>query len=355
MNQSAMKWWMWSVMGMPLVLGVASVGFAAEPPKAWTAKWVQFQGSLSSEGRVWVEGDKVRVEEPSRGGGKNIQLYDGIHLYTFEEGGAVAIRSPASRSNMALPGDSQTRRVKGKVNALEPEQVDGRTCRVQSFIVQPQPRIDSTEWMAEDTGLVMKTTWHMSKNDWGNELVGWKSVEDVEDSLFILPKNLQVRAQPPFRVTPDYFEGKPVEPFSMKVSGQALTLTLHEVCKSYKAVVLNFTATWCYYCKVETPDMVKVYGEYRDRGVTFLSVNKSEEGDREGKIAAYVKEYGVPWPILLDVNQYTDVYAHGIPVNMVLDSSGKILAYKIGKTDAAWFRQKLDLALGEKSPPSSGE
>ena len=41
-----------------------------------------------------------------------------------------------------------------------------------------------------------------------------------------------------------------------------------------KPVVLNFWATWCYYCKEEMPDFDRAYEKYPD--VQFLMVNATD-------------------------------------------------------------------------------
>ena len=66
-----------------------------------------------------------------------------------------------------------------------------------------------------------------------------------------------------------------------------------------KPVVLNFWATWCYYCKEEMPDFNKAYGVYPD--VQFLMVNATD-GVQETKEKAmqYVKDEGFNFPVLYD-------------------------------------------------------
>jgi Thiol-disulfide isomerase and thioredoxins len=111
-----------------------------------------------------------------------------------------------------------------------------------------------------------------------------------------------------------------------------------------KVVVVNFWATWCGPCRKEQPDLVRLSDDYRDRGVAFLGVN---ERDDTAKARAWVKEFGVPYPSIVDEpGAWADDFAlFGLPDTYVIDRAGIIRWAVYGQTDAAQLRKLVDEVL----------
>lgn len=66
-----------------------------------------------------------------------------------------------------------------------------------------------------------------------------------------------------------------------------------------QAVLVNLWATWCPPCRAEMKSIEKVYNEYKDRGLVVLAVDMTYQDDPT-KIAPFVAEQGLTFPILLD-------------------------------------------------------
>ena len=66
-----------------------------------------------------------------------------------------------------------------------------------------------------------------------------------------------------------------------------------------KVVMINLWASWCPPCRAEMPAIEKMYQTYRDLGVVVLGVNTTYQ-DSEPDAAAFVREYGLTFPIPLD-------------------------------------------------------
>jgi len=66
-----------------------------------------------------------------------------------------------------------------------------------------------------------------------------------------------------------------------------------------QAVLVNLWATWCPPCRAEMKSIEKIYNEYKDRGLVVLAVNMTYQDDPT-KIAPFVTEQGLTFPILLD-------------------------------------------------------
>ncbi len=98
-----------------------------------------------------------------------------------------------------------------------------------------------------------------------------------------------------------------------------------------KPVVLNFWATWCYYCKEEMPDFNTAFEKYPD--VQFLMVNATD-GVQETmeKAKAYVEQESFNFPVFFDtkgeaVNNY---YVTGFPATYFVDKNGDLVTYASG-------------------------
>jgi thiol-disulfide isomerase/thioredoxin len=109
-------------------------------------------------------------------------------------------------------------------------------------------------------------------------------------------------------------------------------------------VVVNFWATWCTPCRNEQPELVQLANDYHDRGVKFLGVF---ERDDTAKARAWVKEFHVPYPSIVDKpGAWADDFAFfGLPDTYVIDRSGTIRWTIFGQTDSAQLKQLIDRVL----------
>jgi thiol-disulfide isomerase/thioredoxin len=95
-----------------------------------------------------------------------------------------------------------------------------------------------------------------------------------------------------------------------------------------KPVFLNFWASWCPPCVKEMPHIEKLYNKYGDK-VNFAVVNvDSKEADAN----AFLQKNSFSMPIYKgDLNSLTDAYRlNAIPVSVVIDKNGKIIAQHVG-------------------------
>lgn len=105
-----------------------------------------------------------------------------------------------------------------------------------------------------------------------------------------------------------------------------------------KVVFLNFWATWCPPCKMEMPDIQKLYEKYEKQGeeseVVILSVaapNTQDEKDIDG-IKAFLEENGYTYPVLMDDGGYTfGAYRiSSLPTTFMIDKEGNVFGYVQG-------------------------
>ncbi|MED4584734.1 TlpA disulfide reductase family protein [Brevibacillus choshinensis] len=100
-------------------------------------------------------------------------------------------------------------------------------------------------------------------------------------------------------------------------------------------VIVNLWATWCPPCRAEIPDMQAFYEENKDKGVVILGVNLTSTENSVENVAAFIKGYGMTFPVVLDVDKQVAVQyqAISIPTSYMIDSNGVIREKFIGPMD----------------------
>lgn len=117
--------------------------------------------------------------------------------------------------------------------------------------------------------------------------------------------------------------GQTAPPLELPDTG-GTTVDLLEVAKTKKVVMVNFWATWCTPCRVEMPQLTKLYNQYKADGFEILAVNEDED---TSKVHAYLARKPVPFPVLLD-NSGQSAERYGIrafPTTLIVDREGKVL------------------------------
>lgn len=96
-----------------------------------------------------------------------------------------------------------------------------------------------------------------------------------------------------------------------------------------KVVFLNLWATWCPPCRAEMPSMQALYERLRGRDFAMIAVAEDTNAD---DVAAFVKELGLTFPILLDTENRLPARfgVTGYPETFVIDRDGRVIKHVIG-------------------------
>jgi thiol-disulfide isomerase/thioredoxin len=113
-----------------------------------------------------------------------------------------------------------------------------------------------------------------------------------------------------------------------------------------KAVMINFWATWCEPCKIETPWLVELQKKYGDKGFQILGVAVDDAGEKA--IGEFAHKMQMNYPVLLGTEKVADLYGgvEGLPTNFILDRSGKVVGSEKGLVSESVLVEHIEKALG---------
>ncbi|BDE05754.1 hypothetical protein WPS_10300 [Vulcanimicrobium alpinum] len=142
---------------------------------------------------------------------------------------------------------------------------------------------------------------------------------------------------------PGTLAGAPAQSFDVvRTDGRTDSLAAHRG----EVVLMNLWATWCPPCREEMPALEQFARRYAGR-VTVLSV---DQGEAASVAAAYAKERGVTFPVLVDEKQrYGGTYAAiGLPTTVIVGRDGHIVRGIDGAMTFDQMRAAVAPALAAK-------
>ena len=118
-------------------------------------------------------------------------------------------------------------------------------------------------------------------------------------------------------------------------------ISLQEIIKGKKVILIDFWASWCGPCREVTPKVRKLYQKYKNKGFTILTVSEdtSEESWRKG----IAEDNMLSWHHIFDdygrISRMHNIRA--IPHMILIDGNGGIIQEKISISELEYQLQEL--------------
>lgn len=100
-----------------------------------------------------------------------------------------------------------------------------------------------------------------------------------------------------------------------------------------KVLLVNLWATWCRPCRIETPELVKLYKENRGRGLEIVGLSTEDPEDSAEKVRQFVQDFEVNYRIGWATPEVAITLMQGrdaIPQSFVIGRDGSVLKRFVG-------------------------
>ena len=148
-------------------------------------------------------------------------------------------------------------------------------------------------------------------------------------------------------------KGKLAPDFALEdLSGRKVSLASYKG----KAVLINFWATWCAPCRIETPWLVELRNQYAAQGFEVLGVStddidrgdKQKLSDEKKEIARSAQQMHISYPVLIDGDTLSKPYGglDEMPTSFFVDRKGTVVAAQLGLTSKDDIEANIRKTLG---------
>ena len=123
-----------------------------------------------------------------------------------------------------------------------------------------------------------------------------------------------------------------------------------------KALLINFWATWCAPCKIETPWLIELRNRYAAQGFEVVAVSMDDldrddaaklSGEKK-EIARFVEQMKMPYPVLIGGDSVSKPYGglDDLPTSFFVNRDGTVVAVQLGLASESEIEAKIKKAMG---------
>jgi peroxiredoxin len=122
-----------------------------------------------------------------------------------------------------------------------------------------------------------------------------------------------------------------------------------------KVLLVNLWATWCGPCRLETPELVKLYNEFRSQGVEIVGLSTENPETSAESVRKFINDYNVNYRIGWATPEVAITLMQGrdaIPQSFVIARDGRVIRRFVGFNPISvppQIKEAIQEALNSKS------
>jgi len=150
-------------------------------------------------------------------------------------------------------------------------------------------------------------------------------------------------------------ENKPAPNFTLTdLQGNKVSLDSYRG----KAVLINFWATWCGPCKMETPWLVDLQSKFGAKGFEVLGVDTEGDDAKPGsdawnhdqsEVKKFVAQMKMPYPVLVGGDSLAKPYGglDNLPTSFYVNRKGIVVASQVGIDSESAMEANIQKAMAD--------
>lgn len=123
-----------------------------------------------------------------------------------------------------------------------------------------------------------------------------------------------------------------------------------------RPLLVNFWATWCDPCRDEFPDLVKIDGDYRAKGLDFIAITLDDLKDLNTEVPKFLRVMRAKMPVfLLNVADPEPAmkavgpgWSGALPATFLYNAKGQVVFKHFGRVNAAELRTAIDKVMSNE-------
>jgi thiol-disulfide isomerase/thioredoxin len=131
---------------------------------------------------------------------------------------------------------------------------------------------------------------------------------------------------------------------------------------STRPLLVNYWATWCDPCRDEFPDLVKIDGQYRAKGLEFIAVSLDDLKDIDSEVPKFLRKMRAKMPVYLlsvvdpepAINSIDPAWGGALPATFLYNNKGEVTYKHFGRVNTAELRAAIEKLVGSKEQKAVG-
>lgn len=122
-----------------------------------------------------------------------------------------------------------------------------------------------------------------------------------------------------------------------------------------KVLLVNLWATWCGPCRLETPELVKLYKEFRPQGVEVVGLSTENPDASADLVKRFIQDYNVNYRVGWATPEVSLTLMQGrdaIPQSFVISRTGRVVKRFVGfnaMQTPSLIKEAIEEALNDKA------